>query len=384
MSTLVVCIDRSGALTTDRDAPVVGRSAVESLLLEAGLVDPEDSRVNCLLEGLRVADEIAADGGDPLVAVLSGVDDQVGTDRAVADQMDELTATHDPDSAVVVVDSAQDERLLPIVESRLPIDAVDRVVVRQARDIESTYYLLKQFLADEELRRTVLVPIGAALVVFPVLMLIFDRMTIALGAIAGVVGAFLLYKGLNLDDQVTRLSSAFQEALYAGQVALVTYVVAGGLALIGVFVGLLAVSATPTDRAVVTAMAFVYSAVPWAGAAVLAASVGRIVDEAIQGEGVGAALVNLPFVAVAVGVVLRGVSAYFLERAGVFGPLELPGIELWGIGAETITFLPRVRLALFLIAGVVVSLIGVRVGSYVTGEIEPASTDQPRDSEQAS
>lgn len=377
MSTLVVCIDRTGALTTSRDSPVIGRSAVESLLLEAGLVDPEDSRVNCLLEALRVADETAADGGNPLVAVLSGADDQVRTDRAVARQMDALVEAYDPESAIVVVDSAQDERLVPIVESRLPIDAVDRVVVRQARDIESTYHLLKQFLADEELRRTVLVPIGAALVVFPVLMVVFEDMTTALGAIAGVVGAFLLYKGLNLEDQVKRATTAFREALYAGQVALVTYVVAAGLGLIAVFVGLSTVADVSADQAVIIlVMVFVYRAVPWAGAGVLVAAAGRLSDEAIQGEGVGAALVNLPFVAVAVGVVLRGVSGYFLERAGLLGPLEVPWIALWGVGAETLALIPRVRLALFLIAGIVVSLVGVRVGSYVTGEIEPTSPDQ--------
>ncbi|MFW6436749.1 MAG: DUF373 family protein [Halococcoides sp.] len=376
MSTLVVYIDRTGALTTSRETPVVGRSIVETLLLEAGLVDPEDSRVNCLLEVLRVGEEIAADGGDPLLAVLSGIDEQAGTDRAVAEQLDRLLEIHGPDSAIVVVDSAEDERLIPVVESRLPIDAVDRVVVRQARDIESTYYLLKQFLADEELRRTVLVPLGAAMVVFPVLMMVFRQVWTALGAIAGVVGAFLLYKGLNLDDQVTRLSAAFREALYAGQVALVTYVVAGGLGLIAVFVGALSVSATPTDQAVVLAMSFVYSAVPWAGAGVLAASVGRIVDEAIQGEGVGAPLVNLPFLTVAVGFVLRGIAGFFLERAGLFEPLALPGIVVWGVGAETFALTPRVRLALFLIAGVVVSLIGVRVGSYLTGEIAVSRPDQ--------
>ena len=69
------------------------------------------------------------------------------------------------------------------------------MVVRQARDIESTYYLLKQFLADEELRRTILVPIGVALIAYPVLWM-FSSPGIATGAIVAVVGLFLLYKGL--------------------------------------------------------------------------------------------------------------------------------------------------------------------------------------------
>ncbi len=151
MTTLVVCIDRDSPATAA--CLVVGRDAVESLITRTGVVDPEVSRVNCLLEGLAVADELEAEESAPVLAVVGGGSDSVGSDREIASQIDSLVAEHNPDSAVVVVDSADDERLVPIIESRDQVDAVDRVVVRQARDIESTYYLLKQFLADEELRR---------------------------------------------------------------------------------------------------------------------------------------------------------------------------------------------------------------------------------------
>ena len=143
MSTLVVCLYRGTPLGVA--PPVVGADAVEDLVTTIGVDDPEDSRVNCLLEGLRVARDL---DDEEIVAVLSGTGDAITGNREIARQVDQLVADYDPDSAIVVVDSAEDERLVPIVESRMPVDAVDRVVVRQARDIESTYYLLKQFLAD--------------------------------------------------------------------------------------------------------------------------------------------------------------------------------------------------------------------------------------------
>ena len=146
MTTLVACIDRAGHLVRGAQPPVVGREAVESLVVDVGVTDPEDSQVNCLLEGLRVASDLNAGDEEALVAVLSGTDDAIGADRAIARQVERLIDDYDLTSAVVVVDSAEDERLVPIIESRLAVDAVDRVVVRQARDIESTYYLLKQFL----------------------------------------------------------------------------------------------------------------------------------------------------------------------------------------------------------------------------------------------
>ncbi|MFB6308175.1 MAG: DUF373 family protein, partial [Haloarculaceae archaeon] len=151
MSTLVVCIDRGGDVPTGVPLPVAGWEDVRSLVTDVGIDDPEDSRVNTMLEALRVTRDLEADGDEAVVAVVGSGGDSVGGDRSVAQQVDELVEEYDFDSAVVVVDSAEDERLVPIIESRVRIDAVDRVVVRQARDIESTYYLLKQFLADEEL-----------------------------------------------------------------------------------------------------------------------------------------------------------------------------------------------------------------------------------------
>ena len=141
MSTLVVYVDRDGG--TGHDEPVVGWEAVQALVTDVGLKDPEDSRVNCLLEALHVSRDLRDSGEEAIVAVVSGGGDGINSDRAIARQTDRLVAEHDIDAAIAVTDSAGDERLVPIIESRVRVDGVDRVVVRQSHDIESTYYLLK-------------------------------------------------------------------------------------------------------------------------------------------------------------------------------------------------------------------------------------------------
>ncbi|WP_159899544.1 DUF373 family protein [Salinirussus salinus] len=372
MSTLVVCLYRGGSLPTT--LPVVGEGAVEELVTEAGIEDPEDSRVNCLLEGLRVARET---GEGTVLAVVSAEDSVSGT-RTFAAQIDDLVAEHDPDSAVVVVDSAEDERLVPIVESRVRVDAVDRVVVRQAHDIESTYYLLKQFLADEQLRKTVLVPVGLALLAFPALLFVAESPAVAVGTIAAAVGFYLLYKGLGVDGYLAALPGQIRGALYSGQVALVTYVVAAGLALVGVFVGVLAASGignSPAD--LIVGMRFVYDAIPWLTAAALAASAGRLLDEFIRDDDLGGAYVNLPFVAVAVGLAVRGFSAYFLERSGVFDPVSVPSADLGPLSVEGFSLSPGAHLALFILASILISLVGVRVAAYVSGSDIEVEFDEP-------
>jgi putative membrane protein len=486
VTSLVVCVDRDGAVTSAADAsgPVTGWDAVRDLVTEIGLDDPEDSRVNCLLEALRVTRDLRAEGEESVVAVVTGMDPSakesgesdrtngsdgtggtdgidtdggtrsgralggavdtvetdadagtdadtaadieagtdpmvadpepgsnesveadrraeagsrtavepvgsgdagdaggggVGPDRVVARQVDALIARYEPVSAVVVVGSAEDERLVPIVESRVRVDAVDRVVVRQARDIESTYYLMKQFLADEELRGTVLVPIGFGLLVFPLLVALTDRFASALAAIAGVTGFFLLYKGLGFDERAARAAGELREALYSGQVSIVTYVVAAGLALVGVFAGGIAASATAgtgTGAGVGTgigagsgsgsallllAMRFAFEGVPWFAAAALVASAGRLLDDLIRTDRARSSSLNLPFGVLAVGFVLRGFAAYFLERAGAIGSLAIPSLRLGAVSVRGFALAPGTRLAVFVICGVIVSLVGVQV-----------------------
>jgi len=370
MSTLVVCVDRDDDIGTKTglDTPVAGWEAVRSLVTDVGLADPEDASVNCLLESLRVARDLRDGDEDVEVAVISGAaESMVGRDRAVASQMDDLIADYDPDSAIVVIDSAQDERLVPIIESRVQVDAVDRVVVRQARDIESTYYLLKQFLADEELRQTVLVPVGIAMLAFPILLMAFGP-AMAVASITAVIGLFVLYKGLGVDEYVSDLPGEVRDALYSGRVSIVTYVVAAGLSLIGVFAGALRVSelTTPTQGVLLPAMAFAFASVPWLAAAALTASTGRLLDEVIRNDRVRNSYLNLPFGVLAVGLVVRGFSAYFLQREELASPLVVPHAELGSLAVERIVLDPGTRMALFVVMGVVVSLLGVRVSSYFT------------------
>jgi putative membrane protein len=369
VSTLVLCVDRDGGLGPD--GPVVGWEAVQALVTDVGVDDPEDSRVNCLLETLRVARDLRDGGEEAVVAVVAGGGDSVNSDRAVARQTERLVAEYDPESAVVVTDSASDERLVPIIESRIRVDAVDRVVVRQSHDIQSTYYLLKQFLGDEELRGTILVPIGAALLAFPVLLLLADSVAIAVSAIAAVIGTFLLYKGLGIDDFVSALPRRVRDAFYSGQVSLVTYVVGAGLALIGVFAGAISVSGMGDASELLLALRSLYVSVPWIAAAALAAATGRLIDELLAEEDVSGALMNLPFGVVAIGLIIRGFSGYFLERADVIEQLVVAPVAVGPVSVEGFALSVWGRLAVYVGAGILVSFVGVAITSRMNESDSP-------------
>ncbi len=366
MSTLVVYVDRDGGI--EHKSPIVGWEAVQALVTDIGLEDPEDSRVNCLLETLHVARDLRDEGEEAIVAVVSGSGDSINSDRAIARETEQLVSQYDPDAAIVVTDSAGDERLVPIIESRVRVDAVDRVVVRQSHDIQSTYYLLKQFLGDEQLRGTVLVPIGAALLAVPILLLLADSVAVALSAIASVIGLFLLYKGLGIDNFVSTVPSKVRTAFYSGQVSLVTYVVGGGLALIGVFAGGISTAGMGESSELLLILRFLFDSVPWFAVAALAAATGRLIDELLTTDSVPSALMNLPFGVVAVGLVVRGFTGYFLERADILDAVAVPAFEAGPVSVDGLVISIWGRLAIYVAAGVLVSLIGVILTSRMANE----------------
>lgn len=379
METLVVAIDRTGDVPahTGVSLPVSGADTISELILELGMADPEDSTVNTLLEAVAVGNEIEGEGETATIAVLSGnTEGVVPADQAIAEQVDQLLASHDPDSAIVVIDSTEDERLLPIIESRIQVDSVDRVVVRQARDLESTYYLLKQFLADEELRGTVLVPIGIVMLVFPAILMLSD-IAVAVGSITAVIGTFLLYRGFGIDERLAGLSTQAREALYSGRLSIVTSVIAAGLALVGIFVGVLGISELGLESLqFITGMAFAYYSVPWIALGAIAATIGRLVDELLRDDRLRMASLNLPFGALAMGLVVRGFAAYFLERANLIDGIVIEPTSIGAITIRGVTMAPEHRLGVFVLLGIVVSLLGIWLASRL-------STEQPVDAETA-
>src|SRR5674476_255367 len=78
------------------------------------------------------------DNVDAEIASIAGSED-VGlkSDQILAKQLDFVLKKVNATSVVIVSDGAEDEFILPIVESRIQIDGVKRVVIRQSESLES-------------------------------------------------------------------------------------------------------------------------------------------------------------------------------------------------------------------------------------------------------
>ena len=133
---LVLTVDRDNDLgiKTSIRGPVVGRRQVLTAALKLGIADPEESDTNAILGALSQHDALLENGADE-----DEVEDEkvgVRSDRAIAAQLEEVVSAYQPDEAILITDGAEDEAVLPIIQSQVRIDHVEKIIVKQSKGIE--------------------------------------------------------------------------------------------------------------------------------------------------------------------------------------------------------------------------------------------------------
>src|SRR5207249_5764109 len=186
MKTLVLCIDRDndiGAKTGIR-SPVLGREANLAAATKLGLADPEDSDVNALLSAVSIYDGLVKESQEAEVATICG-DVRVGSisDLALTKQLDEVLGQLRPDRVFLVSDGAEDEAFAPVIGSRIQVDHVRRVYVRQTPTAESLYYTIGRQLKNPRVRRKIIAPLGYVFVLFGAIYLALPNLASGLALI---------------------------------------------------------------------------------------------------------------------------------------------------------------------------------------------------------
>jgi putative membrane protein len=218
---LVVCIDRDDDLGRKAGVagPVVGRAAVLEAATRLGTADPEDSDTNAIFAAVNLLDELRDSGEEWEVCILTG-SPKVGvlSDRRVADQFDQVLARVRATSAYLVSDGAEDEFLFPILASRVRVDGVRRVYVRQAQSIESTYYTLVRALKDPKLRAKTVLPIALVLLILGLTaaggVLIWGVIGLAV-----LLGIYLIMWTFDIDEAMIESVQSASQDLRNGSVA---------------------------------------------------------------------------------------------------------------------------------------------------------------------
>jgi len=229
--TLILCIDRDDDIgrKTKFSGPVIGvKKAVEvgNALL---LADPEDTDGNSIFGAIKTQNEIK----DSEVAIITGHGDVgIKSDQELTKQLKAVIKKLKPSQTVVVTDGAEDEYIIPIIQSIIPIASVKRIVVKQSENLESSYYVLKDFVNEivknPKLSRFFL---GLPAIAFLILA-VFGSTGWRL--VLGAIGLYLLIKGLQFEILFNKVVNEFMNALKLGRVSFFLYVVSVIFLIIGI------------------------------------------------------------------------------------------------------------------------------------------------------
>ncbi len=208
---LILCVDRDDDLGTKAKVktPVLGREGNLNAAVALALIDPEEPDANAMFEAIRIYDRLQSEGkeGEAFqIASISGSElGGVSADRKIVAELKELLKSFPANEVILVSDGYSDEAVLPLVESRVPVSSVRRIVMKHSESIEETAALFtKYFKMLVENPRYSRIALGLPGLLFLILgiLSIFNMLYYYWIAFIFVVSVFMLVKGFGVDQSV--------------------------------------------------------------------------------------------------------------------------------------------------------------------------------------
>jgi len=208
---LILCVDRDNDLGTKAEikTPVIGREESLNAAVALALRDPEEPDANAMFEAVRVYDRLQ-DESKPHevfeIATICGSElGGVGADRKIVAELSDLLSSFPAGEVILVTDGYSDEAVLPLIESRVPVLSVRRIVMKHSKSIEETAALfaryMKMIMENPRYSRIALGVPGLLFLILGILS-IFNLLYQYWIAFIFVLSVFMLVKGFGVDKMV--------------------------------------------------------------------------------------------------------------------------------------------------------------------------------------
>jgi len=247
---LILCVDRDGDIGTKTEdkTPILGREKNLEAAVSLALKDPEEPDANAMFEAVRVYDQLTKQGQRHekfQIATISGSQLLgVDADRKLVRELKQVLKGFPANSVILVTDGYSDEAVLPLVESRVPVTSVRRIIIKHSKSIEETVALfgkyLKMLIETPRYSRVALGVPGFLLIILAI-MYLGGWLYYTWIAFLLVLGAVLLVKGFGIDKATMnflRWIKDYEPPPLPVQIA--GFALAGGIiaAAVGIFIGI--------------------------------------------------------------------------------------------------------------------------------------------------
>jgi len=210
---LILCVDRDGDISvkTEIVTPIFGRQKNLDAAVSLALKDPEEPDANAMFEAVRVYDQLKKQGQPDEIFEIATISGSqllgVEADRKLVRELNEVLEAFPANNVILVTDGYSDEAVLPLVESRVPVTSVRRIIVKHSESIEETAALFGKYLrmlADNPRYSRVALGVPGLLLIILAIMYLGGWLYYTWVFFLIILGVILLVRGFGIDKATLR------------------------------------------------------------------------------------------------------------------------------------------------------------------------------------
>lgn len=209
---LVVCIDRDNDIGSKAgiQTPVLGRDNCIDAGTRLAIEDPEDADANAVFGAVKLYEELVTKGYETEVAIVGGRFNRgIEGDQKIILEVREILAQFKADGVVIVSDGEDDETVVPIVQTIIPVISIQRIIIKHSRSVEYSYAVLgryvKMLVYDSRYSKFFL-GVPGALLITSGLATVFGFTREALAILLSILGTAFVIRAFDIDKAIGSLS----------------------------------------------------------------------------------------------------------------------------------------------------------------------------------
>jgi putative membrane protein len=208
---LVLCVDRDDDVGSKGGVktPILGKDHCIEAGLRLAIEDPEDPDANAIFGAVKAYEKLRSKGYDSEVALVAGkINRGIEADEKIGNELNHVLNRYHADAAVIVSDGEDDEAVVPVIQTTLPVISVQRIIIKHSRSVEYSYAVLgryiKMLVYDPRYSKFFLGLPGALLVVGG-LATVFGFTKEALALVMSILGGAFIIRAFDLDKALGSL-----------------------------------------------------------------------------------------------------------------------------------------------------------------------------------
>ena len=235
--TLIINIDRDNDFGRKAKVKtqIIGVENNLNAATRLGRTDPEDSDLNAIFLAISTYDKLKKEEKDVEIVTLCGhISVGVKSDQIIAEQLEKAINETGATDAILISDGAEDEYILPIIQSRLKISSISRVSIKQSKQFEDAYYRFIKMLDDEKVKKQFVLPIALIILVWSIFA-ILNMAASGFGAILFTLGIYLLIRVFSWEKSIAFMVEEIKSGLLTGKLSFYTYIISFVIIAVSIF-----------------------------------------------------------------------------------------------------------------------------------------------------